>query len=138
MSAFFERHRKEYYRLLLAVSQSGRWAEWITFFLQGVVEQSGDAVKRSNHLLAIWQGYRKKLQEARTSALLLQLVDELFRNPAITINRASKLLNITPRAAQLNVEKLIKAGILREATGRQRNRIFLATEIVNVIEALKA
>src|SRR5215469_1592607 len=39
LSAFFERHRSEYYRLLLEVSQRGNWLEWITFFLRGVSEQ---------------------------------------------------------------------------------------------------
>jgi Fic family protein len=36
LSAFFERHRQEYYRLLLAVSQSGAWTDWIECFLRGI------------------------------------------------------------------------------------------------------
>lgn len=138
LSAFFERHRREYYRLLLVVSQSGQWSDWINFFLRGVAEQSRDAIRRSNRLMDLWQAYRQRLQSARSSALLLQLVDELFSYPVITIAQAAEHLNVTQRSAALNIEKLIDEGILNEATGRQRNRIFVAPKIIQIIEAENA
>ena len=47
---FFERHREDYYDLMLAVSQRGAWQDWLLFFLRGVKEQSQDAVIRSKKL----------------------------------------------------------------------------------------
>lgn len=138
LSAYFEQRREDYYRLLLGVSQAGRWDEWISFFLQGVAEQSKDAIGRSEQLLTLWQTYRATLQSARSSALQLQLVDELFSYPAITIGQAAKRLNVTQRSAQLNVEKLVRKGILREETGKKRNRVFMAPEIIKIIEASRA
>jgi len=138
LSAYFERNRKQYYDLLLEVSQEGNWAEWIRFFLRGVEEESRDAVKRSDKLLRLWQGYRERFQSARSSALLLRLVDELFSRPAITVSWAATRLRITPRAAQLNIDKLVASGILKEATGRQRNRIYVANGIVRIVDAPKA
>lgn len=135
LSAYFERHREDYYRHLLAVSQLGRWGEWMTFFLAGVAEQSRDAISRSKQLLDQWQSYRATLQSARSSALQLQLVDELFAYPAITIGQAAKRLNVTQRSAQLNIEKLVRKGILREGTGKKRNRVFIAPAIIQIIEA---
>jgi Fic family protein len=135
LSAFFERNRQDYYRLLLSVSQSGAWTEWISYFLRGVAEQSRDAVKRANRLLNLRQDYRSRLQSARSSALLLQLVDELFSFPAIAITTAAKRLKVTPRAAQLNINKLIQAGILQEVTGRARNRLFVMPEVLSIIDA---
>jgi Fic family protein len=135
LSAYFERYRNEYYRLLLAVSQSGKWIDWISFFLRGVAEQSRDALVRSDRLLQLWKDYRGEFQSARSSALQLRLVDQLFAYPAITANQAAKLLKVTHRSAQLNIEKLIRKGILKEATGKQRNRVFIAPQIVKIIEA---
>lgn len=43
----------------------------------------------------LWQTYRQRLQSARLSALLLQLVDELFSYPVITIAQAAERLNVT-------------------------------------------
>lgn len=138
LSAYFERYRNEYYRLLLAVSQAGKWIDWISFFLRGVAEQSRDALARSGRLLQLWQGYRAEFQSARSSALQLRLVDQLFAYPAITANQAARLLKVTHRSAQLNIDKLIRKGILKEATGKQRNRVFVATQIVKIIEASQA
>jgi Fic family protein len=135
LSAFFEKNRSEYYRLLLAVSQAGSWADWISFFLRGVADQSRDAVARSARLLKLWQTYREEFQSARSSALQLRLIDELFAYPAITATGAAKFLNVTHRSAQLNIDKLIRKGILKEATGRQRNRVFVASDIIKIIEA---
>jgi len=138
ISAYFEQRREDYSRLLLGVSQAGRWDEWISFFLQGVAEQSKDAIDRSEHLLALWQAYRATLHSARSSTLQLQLVDDLFSSPAITIGQAAKHLKVTQRSAQLNVEKLVRTGILREETGKKRNRVFMAPETIKIIEASRA
>jgi len=138
LSAFFERHREDYYRLLLEVSRQGNWMAWVTFFLQGVAEQSQDAIRRSQKLLGLRDEYRRRLQSARASALLLTLVDDLFSSPVVTVGRAAARMAVTPRAAQLNIQKLVDKGILTEATGRQRNRVFVATAIVTMIEAATA
>ncbi|MEP6934334.1 MAG: Fic family protein [Nitrospirota bacterium] len=138
LSAYFERYRNEYYRLLLAVSQSDKWIDWISFFLLGVAEQSRDALARSGQLLRLWQEYREKFQSARSSALQLRLLDQLFVYPAITVNQAATLLKVTHRSAQLNIEKLVCKGILKEATGKQRNRVFVTPQIVKIIEAIHA
>lgn len=134
LSAFFERYRDEYYQRLLGVSQHGKWKEWIIYFLRGIMSQASDAIRRSDRLLTLWKKYRSDLQEARASALLLQLVDELFSYPAITNRTAAQKLSVTPRSAQLNIEKLERANILREATGKLRNRIYVAPEIISIIE----
>jgi Fic family protein len=134
LSAFFEKYRNEYYQLLLGVSRRGEWLPWVRFFLMAVEVQSKDAIRRSDMLLALWDNYRNRLQEARASALLLGLVDELFSYPAINTRIASESLKVTPRSAQLNIDKLISAGILEEATGQKRNRVYVARAIISIIE----
>ncbi len=134
LSSYFERYRDEYYRHLLAVSQKGAWEQWIDYFLKAVAIQSTDAIQRIDQLLALRQTYRTRMQQARASALLLQLIDELFSYPAITNRAVSERMKVTPRSAQLNIDKLVERGIIQEATGRQRNRVYVATEIVAIIE----
>lgn len=138
LSAFFERYRDEYYQRLIDVTLHGKWKEWILYFLRGITSEAHDAIRRSDRLLGLWQKYRTRLQGARASALLLQLVDELFSYPAITNAAAARKLSVTPRSAQLNIDKLRNANILQEATGRQRNRIYIAPEIISIIEQPEA
>ena len=134
LSAFFEHHRNDYYRLLLEVSRKGAWSAWIEFFLAGVEEQSRDAIRRTKALLDLRQRYRAQFESARSSALLLKLVDGLLEAPVLTIPQAAKRLRITHRAATLNVMKLVEAGVVAEVTGRGRNRVFVARGILGVLE----
>ena len=135
LSAYFERNRDAYYRLLLAVSTTGAWVPWVRFFSAAIADQATDALTRSGALLDLRENYRARLLAARASALPLRLVDELFMRPAITIGGAQEALGVTWRAAQLNVEKLVAAGIVQEATGLTRNRVYLAREVVSLLEA---
>lgn len=134
LSAYFERHKGNYYELLLRVSQKGDWQSWIEFFLNGVKEQSLDAMTRSKRLLDLLQDYRGRLQSGRSSALLMQIVEFLFMNPVVSAKRLEKRLNITKKAAQLNIDKLESDGILFETTGKKRNRLYLAKEIMRTVE----
>lgn len=134
LSAYFEQHRQEYYRLLLEVSQKGRWLSWIEFFLAGVAEQARDALWRTEALLRLWQEYHQRFSTARSSALLLRLVDELFEYPVLTVPRVAGRLGITQRAASLNIQKLVGAGLLEEVTGRARYRYFAAQAIIELTE----
>jgi hypothetical protein len=85
--------------------------------------------------LDLWQTYRDHLASARASALPLKLIDLLFERPVITVPIAAAHLDISYRAAGLIVAKLCAAKILDEVTGRQRPRVFVASGIIEAIEA---
>jgi Fic family protein len=112
--------------------------DWLRFFVNGVSEESRDAVARSNQLLALRQEYREKLQAQKVPGRTLELMENLFKEPVITVASARERLKVTTRTAQQNVDRLLQAGILREVTGRQRYRIFVAQRIIQVVEADQA
>ncbi len=135
LSVYFERNRREYYDHLLAVSQRGAWQAWLEFFLRGIAEQSRDAVQRIQKLQALREQYRTRVQQTRAAARLLQVVDLLFAQPLVTVAVVQDALKIHFPNAQRYVEQLVVAGILKEITGRERNRIYRAEEIFRAIEA---
>ena len=75
---------------------------------------------RAARLRAFRGEYHASLQRALSWALLLELVDGLFRHPAIPVPGAARQLKVTQRAAFQNIGRLVRAGILAEATGRPR------------------
>lgn len=137
LSAYIEPRRDEYYDVLLRVSTHGDWARWLGFFLAGVEQQARDAVRRAAALQALREDYRQKVASARSAGPLSIVIDELFRVPALTINRARELLDITHRAATQNVEKLVAAGILVEVDRRGRTRQFVAAGVIDAVEGLR-
>lgn len=132
MSGYFEKHRKAYADHMLHVSQRGQWTAWIHFFLQGVVEQCDDALGRTRQLVELRDDYKARVKGS--SGRVYDLLDELVGSPAVTIPRVTEMLGITHRAASQIVEKLVKAKILEEVTRRSRGRVYVASEVVKIIE----
>lgn len=135
LSAYLEKHRREYMDCLLRVSQQGAWRDWINFFLAGIADQSRDAVRRAQRLLNLWRDYRGQMQAVRSPALALQLIDLLFAAPAVTAAYVRQTLAVTPVTAQRAIDRLQQAGILHETTGQRRNRVYLAREIFALLDA---
>jgi Fic family protein len=135
LSAYFEKRRSEYYQRLLRVSQHGEWEEWIRFFLSAVEQQSNDAVLRARKLNELREDLGKRVRSARASALEVATLDELFKYPAISVPTLAETLEVTYPSALRIVEKFVKKKVLHEATGRARNRIYYAPEVVAAIEA---
>lgn len=134
LSAYIEPRRPAYYAGLLGVSARGDWAGWVRFFLAAVETQSASVVQRAQRMQQLRDDYRARLSTARSSGLALKLVDALFESPVMTINRAMAITEVTHRAATLNVEKLVAAGILRELSRPARPRVFLADDVIAAIE----
>jgi Fic family protein len=138
LSAFFEQHRDEYYGRLLEVSRSGDWPGWIKFFLRGIGTQASVAAEDSQRIVKLQQRYRELLQQRKASPAATAIMEELFLNPYVTATRLSKRLKVSFPTVQSTIDWLVKAGLLREITGRRRNRIYFAEELLRAIEGKRA
>jgi Fic family protein len=135
LSAYFDRHSKEYASLLLQVSQKNAWLDWIRFFLRGVAEQSKDAQILCTRLLQLWQEYRNRIQKVNAPALGLKLVDHLFTQPLVTVPIAQSLLGLkTYQGTKKNLDKLVAEKILREGRTVQGTRFYVADKILQLTE----
>jgi Fic family protein len=134
LSPYFEKHRDEYIDRLLEVSRIGDWIGWIGFFLTALTEQATDTISKVRALQEIQARYRARLQKARASALTLRLIDFLISVPVVSIPNVQAELDITYRAAQKHVERLVTEGILIELENVGRPRLFGAHEIFDVYE----
>lgn len=135
LSVFFERYRDTYYDLLLATSQGGEWDPWFQFFLTGVARQAGDAEERTIRLVELQQQIRGELLEARRSATVQRLAELLFDQPYLSAKRVQRDLGVTNPTAQAAIEALVELGIVREITGRRRNRFYFADRIFDAVYA---
>lgn len=133
LSRYIESHKTEYYRLLLDVSKNNNWNDWIKFFLRAAITQARDAVSNIQQLMDLKQKYDESLRSKKASASVLQLLDLLLANPWITIPKAQDHLGVTYPPAKKAVEYLASVGILREVENKERNRLFVAHEINDIV-----
>ena len=133
LSAYFDRHREQYYGGLLKVSQKSQWREWIKFFLRAFIEQANEAIDNIQKLVALMRKYKKILRTRNTSSNVVLLMEHLFSNPYITIPRATQFLNVTYPSAKNTVMMLVETGILKQTDIRYKSKVFIAEEIEEIL-----
>lgn len=132
LSAFFEATRNEYYKQLYDVSAKGTWSEWLTYFLNGVAVQSEDVLSRAeriNELLNQW-----KIKIADGSQVPIEMVQQLAINPYVTTNKIAEDLGVAYSTAQRGIQKLESANIIKKVNDNLRDKVYCATEILNILE----
>jgi Fic family protein len=125
LSLFLKSHRDDYYRLLQEVRQAGTWETWMEFFLTGVAETAEQAVATARELIVMFDADRQKIAGIGRAAPSALRVHELMQaHPIVTIPTVSSRLGVSFATARGALEKLAGVGVVREATGRRRGRIY--------------
>lgn len=132
-SSYFNAHRDEYVQRLFDVNSQGKWEEWIQFFLDGVIDQSKEVFLRSHKLLELRDEYRRRYQDRQYKAMM-PILYELFKNPVITIRRATERADVRYQPARNAILALEEDGVVEEVTGKDRYKVYHANEIIGIIE----
>lgn len=132
LSSYIDAHRGDYYDLLQRVRTHGDWLSWLRYLVTGVHETAADAVAQTTRLLALRERYRRDLQRSPRAQ---QLADALFMNPYLTAKRAQHFLGTSNPTARAALALIERHGIVRELTGRQWGRLYVADEVLAAIES---
>jgi Fic family protein len=134
LSAYFEEHRTAYYDLLLGVSQNGEWWPWIQFFLEGIRSQATSAATDCGRLLRLRDELSARLSRAHARPTAIRMIDLLFTNPYVQASRVAEHLDVSFPSAMNAIDQLVEMGLLREITGQKRNRMYVAPDVLAVVE----
>jgi Fic family protein len=80
------------------------------------------------------QSYRERLQREGARANMLAAVDHLLARPVTNIRDLAQVLGVTFEAARRLVNSLEEEGVLEEITGRRRNRVYAAPEVMRLLQ----
>ena len=125
VSLGFKRHRQEYYERLNAVRMNGDWEGWTAFFLECVVESADDGVDTARKLFTLVGRDRRMVVDQKTTTVTaLRLFEMLPNHPIITLPTTMEILKTTQPTAGKAIVALSRAGVLREITGKRRDRVY--------------
>jgi len=134
LSLYFKQHRQMYYHLLDAVRIEGDWEAWVDFFLEGVEQTAGSAVQTAKRLVKLFNDDADKVQKlGRNASSTLRVYNAMCKRPALTINEAKRLTDLSFPAVNKAMEALVKLSIVRELTGGRRNRVFAYQQYLSVL-----
>lgn len=134
LSLAFKRRQQEYYARLASVRTEGDWEGWTVFFLECIQEAANDGVRVAQLLHALFgRDHARIIEHDRSTVATLRLFDLLPENPVITVPLAAQMLGITAPPTRKAVELFENIGVLRETTGKQRDRIYAYREYLDVL-----
>ena len=134
LSPVFERRKDEYIDRMYDVSRTGAWHAWVAFFLEVVAKACEVTIATADALLALQAEYRTRIRAVGRSANLVAVLDLLFQRQVVKIPQVAEYLQVQYRSAQLNVEALVRAGILDEVSDTANPRFFIARGIRDLID----
>ncbi len=134
MSLYLKQHRDRYFELLSAVRLTGDWESWILFFAEGLRQMADGAVTTARQLKQIAVEDRARIAAlGRVSGSALRIHQALQRRPLDSISRLVKETRLSTPTTASALAALMHAGIVREITGRKRNRLFAYERYLTIL-----
>jgi Fic family protein len=135
LSLYFKTHRQEYYEHLQRVRTEGDWEQWLRFFLTGVMQTAEQATDAARSILSLFEKDRAKIEKlGRPAGSALRMHEYLQRKPITSVTMAAKKLGLTEPTIRASLSHMQKLGIVKEMTGRQRNRLFVYRRYLDILD----
>jgi Fic family protein len=127
LSDFFHRHRSLYFDNLMLVREKNDLMQWLKYFLTAIADTAEKSVATLNDILKLKASLEHSLYPALGKRLKKgqPLFMNLFSTPVVNARSVQKMADLSPKAANDLIAKFVELGVLKEATGYQRNRIFV-------------
>ena len=132
VSPWFEARRAAYQDGLLALTVSGEWDAWVSFFASGVAAGAESTRQSIEDLLAWRDEAIATVRRARSSGVPERLAGELIGAPVLMAGQVAARHGITHQGAMNALRRLSFLGLLEE-TERRGRRVFVATAVIRIL-----
>ncbi|MFZ3141091.1 Fic family protein [Polaromonas sp.] len=134
LSLYLKQHRPVYYELLDRVRTHGDWEAWVDFFLEGVQQTASGAVQTAQRLVALFQQDTQRVQVLGSAAArALRVLEGLRQRPMCPLKQLASDSGLSFPTAAKAVQTLADLGIVHELTGRRRNRVFVYSAYLSIL-----
>lgn len=125
LSLYLKERRDAYYDLLTQVRLDGDWEAWVEFFADGVRESGALAATTAQRLVRRGREDRERVGAlGRLAGSALRVHHAFMERPVANVNQLVSRTQLSPPAVLKALKGLQEAGLVREMTGRRRNRVY--------------
>lgn len=134
LSDFFEHNRSFYYDNLHRVRTHNDMAQWLKFFLAGVLQTASNSIETFKNILLLKEKLEKEILPRLGSRQkkALDVLNYLYGQPVVTVNMLSKELKMNYATCNRIVNDLAGAGVLRDLQLGIKDRYYLFGEYLNL------
>jgi len=135
IAGYLKNNQREYYDALSGVQLRELWPEWIRFFATAVKESVAESVNTAiglNSILGQWEEKISRLR-LRSDSVIHKLPKYLVGTPVVSARQIEQSLGVSFPSANNALAKLAEIGILVNPKDQPRYRIFVAREIIDLL-----
>jgi Fic family protein len=135
LAGFLKENQQEYYDTLGAVQLRGEWVPWVRFLAEGVQVAARETIRTAEGLSALLAHWKTQLgtSNVRSDALPHRLPEYLIAHPVVTVRSIQEAFNTSFPTANAALSVLREKGIVAPQTERKRDRIFIATDVISIL-----
>ncbi len=135
LAGFLKDNQREYYDALAGVQLKEKWFEWIRFFAIGVDAAAQESIRTALGLEAILRKWKEIVAGLglRSHSVLYRFPELMIGTPVLTAHQAKNTLGISFPSASAALALLEAKGILVQPVKHQRNRTFVAKEVIDLL-----
>lgn len=135
LAGFLKENQQEYYDTLGAVQLRGEWTPWVRFLAEGVQVAARETLQTAERLTALLDQWKTLIRAGniRIDALPHRLPEHLIAHPVVTVRSIQEAFNTSFPTANAALNIMQKNGVVAPHSERKRDRIFIATEVINVL-----
>lgn len=114
LSSFFKKYQDLYYEKLFAYQQHGMVADWVDFFLDGVIEIANEAIAIVGKITILREEDMQKIQKLgkRASESAGLILPKLYGQPIVNTTIVQQWTGYTRAGAQRVIDRFIGMGVL--------------------------
>jgi len=132
LSPYIEANRAGYYAGLKAAQQRLDWEPLVDYLSHAIIATVHELLATRAALRGLAQQWRER-RKFRAGSAALRMLAILPDYPVVTGKRMAERLDLSIPAALAGITQLVACGILTERTGYRRNRIFVAHEVLSIL-----
>lgn len=133
LSSYIIKNKTRYYELLLSVTKSDNWEEWIIYILNGIEETAKETIKKIRNIKVLID---KTIEDVKLKAPKIyskELVEMLFVHPYCKVDFITRGVGVERKAASRYLHQLTEAGIL-ELHKIGKENIFINKELIELLK----
>lgn len=135
ISRYFTQYNDEYKRTLSNLSKTTgadhitAWIEWISFFLNGVIQESKLHISTSTQIIEL---HKVMINEVNKTDMI-PLVDHLFANLSITPKEAATAFNLPESSVYKELKRLAAKGYIKRI-GTPRKTKYTFVKLMDILQ----
>lgn len=134
LSLYFKNHRSEYYECLQNLRTKGDWEKWLSFFLDGIILTSDQAIITAKRILKTLKNHKDEIIRYNKQVnSVLRIFENFTQKPVSTISKIAEQTNLTYQTVSTALKQLQELNIIEEVTGQKRNRIYRYSEYMDIL-----